>query len=404
MSYHQPYRGLPRELRDMIYEAALCRPEGLAIIESQDLRYFPQGFRLFPGEPIATNILLANREMRAEALPILFGKNAFDFRLAGGLEFLRSLPSTSLACIESIILHSDDFSLYCDKKDAPNDATNALGVITKKTNIKHIMLGHPTGPESFGDWWSKFAELRSDATAALKYMLLSADPLQTVEFRWPFEAFDDAEGFDKAVDRGIEAIADITEEFALICPVLREASHIGPDCAWRSDHKYAELEDKTGSLAFDVNIVSNNEIPLVTFMLRKATPKDDKPTATLARKCKEVDEKTNLLLRTLEQMEWSMRRASSRLDRAEERGEKLEGIRDEMIEREDKVLGIYREFLAVDKERHDMMREKNKIQAGRNACFREKILTQVRPFQRKLKNGGTSLVNAREGKLKKLET
>ncbi|KAF2096992.1 hypothetical protein NA57DRAFT_77242 [Rhizodiscina lignyota] len=102
MSYHLRYRGLPRELRDVIYEYLLCPPAGVVFEEAQ---WYTVERSIVCSSKIPINIFLANREMNEEATAALFAKNIFQFHLSDEiliLRFLRSLPPKVLRRIQYV--------------------------------------------------------------------------------------------------------------------------------------------------------------------------------------------------------------------------------------------------------------------------------------------------------------
>jgi hypothetical protein len=132
--YHLQYRGLPRELRDQIYEAALCPPGGFNL---QWCDFTMRRARC--EEKIASGLLLANREMSAEALETLYSGNSFNvcYMLRGATffldRFLGSLPPASLGRIQALTVPFHTLA----PGFVPLDTLRAL-VETAMPNVKEL--------------------------------------------------------------------------------------------------------------------------------------------------------------------------------------------------------------------------------------------------------------------------
>jgi hypothetical protein len=226
MSYHLPYRGLPRELRDKIYEAAVCPPGGIVfkqkcnidryvevykkkypylphvqfvecpciadykIVRASQFLYPAKGYwadhdRLdmewchFPEDfyeltlkfPITTNLLLTNREMREEATPVL-SNNTFDFSgtYQQAHDILRKMAPGLVSRIQSIVLCREDMERH---KSGP-DSGLILGYLAAATSIKSIAT-------------ELTCRMGGSAADMCKYMLLGPHPLQTIIFHTSYE-------------------------------------------------------------------------------------------------------------------------------------------------------------------------------------------------------------------------
>lgn len=104
MSFNLPYRGLPRELRDQIYESLLSLPGGLIFKETSS------NSKLKCVSDLKIDMTLANRQVYNEAMAVLLTKNTFDFRteyIEVVLEFLQHLPRTVVCRIESLIVPAE---------------------------------------------------------------------------------------------------------------------------------------------------------------------------------------------------------------------------------------------------------------------------------------------------------
>ena len=96
---------LPAELRVMILKFAIGH-----IAEPYASVYRPA--RWLPFDSPGTNLLLVNRQLRREALPILFSQVTFFFRKHGQLmRFFEQLPPSSLYALQSIELRFDHDTL-----------------------------------------------------------------------------------------------------------------------------------------------------------------------------------------------------------------------------------------------------------------------------------------------------
>lgn len=96
--YHQTYRGLPRELRDQVYEHLFTSDGSIHImLRSNYVPGGPEQFTHILDRPKAASkilfaIFLTNKEMSAEALSILYSKSTFEF---GTLDYKYALhPDT----------------------------------------------------------------------------------------------------------------------------------------------------------------------------------------------------------------------------------------------------------------------------------------------------------------------
>lgn len=108
MSFHLPHRRLPQELRAIIYQYALCPPEGLTIQPSVDqevLEKAPES-RLRCQPAIASGLLCTNRQVYDATLPVLYKGNilAMKTRCWNALRLLQSLPKQTRLLIKCIHL------------------------------------------------------------------------------------------------------------------------------------------------------------------------------------------------------------------------------------------------------------------------------------------------------------
>lgn len=121
MSYHLPFRGLPRKLRDQIYEVLLRPPEGVAFKEpcSEGLEEDPSEYRVVPKDSktratpkklIETNIFRANRQAYEEAAALFYAKDRLNFQKVSMRYIVRclsNLPAGVLTRIQYIVLGRD---------------------------------------------------------------------------------------------------------------------------------------------------------------------------------------------------------------------------------------------------------------------------------------------------------
>lgn len=112
MSFHRPHRGLPQELRNMIYEWALCPPGGITIQrktcvetssdEDEDLKI--KKFRSI--QPVAAGLLCTDRQVYGVTSPIFYNRNVFalDMSCLDALTYLQSLSKDGLSKIKALSL------------------------------------------------------------------------------------------------------------------------------------------------------------------------------------------------------------------------------------------------------------------------------------------------------------
>ena len=102
MSSHLIYRGLPLEVREMIYLEIFRAPEGIMIEVASNFQGImpdvnqPVSYRAQAG--LTAAILRTNRQTFEECLPFLYSKNQFEFTVKGPyhvLRFLNQLSPTS---------------------------------------------------------------------------------------------------------------------------------------------------------------------------------------------------------------------------------------------------------------------------------------------------------------------
>jgi hypothetical protein len=80
MSYHLPYRGLPGEILNMIFEHALYSPQGITIERHRPFEEYVEGQSKFKQTPLlALGLLRASREVSEIATPIFHRNNALVF-------------------------------------------------------------------------------------------------------------------------------------------------------------------------------------------------------------------------------------------------------------------------------------------------------------------------------------
>lgn len=243
MSYNLPYRGLPLELREMIYEALLCPPGGLVIARKRDIeRYqvildakrpclpmnhlqFPDCSYIDPGNTVCMarfphttkapdgdvgmpltefsylrefypasyeelrcenppnlNILLTCHEVRSEASAFL-GRNLFEFKdvsPVAELQFLQNLPSAALDRIHSVI-HGRAKN-YFDGIEMEPDATALNDVLTfleEKPRIRNFQF------RKEGDANRTYPSPQLADT--IVRLIFGASTLQTWQFCWDFQ-------------------------------------------------------------------------------------------------------------------------------------------------------------------------------------------------------------------------
>lgn len=108
------FSALSREVRNLIYRALLCPPDGIRLRDSLELRLDKPDDEYDDDDedeghmvsiiPVGTSIFHVNRQIGQEATEILYGFNRFTFRAHPGeaMEFLKDLPSGSLRQIKNI--------------------------------------------------------------------------------------------------------------------------------------------------------------------------------------------------------------------------------------------------------------------------------------------------------------
>lgn len=152
-----PLFELPAELRVMVLEFAIGH-----IAEPYGHLYRPA--KCLPLRSPCANLLLADRQLRREALPILFSQVTFVFRKHGQLmRFFEQIPKSSLYALESLELRFDhetllDFFGAQVFRNSPTAGFSSADYYLKETlfrdrvKLRHICIYFPH-PREF--WKSK---------------------------------------------------------------------------------------------------------------------------------------------------------------------------------------------------------------------------------------------------------
>lgn len=131
-----PYRGLSRELRDMIYDQLLYLPDGFRIEQS-----CRPPFGLRAASPLPLAILRANKQTWAEAQERLFAINEviLDTTSSLALQYLRSLDAESLKSIRRLQLHWKAIDLIRE----PMTSQELSDFVEEKMNLHAIAIACP---------------------------------------------------------------------------------------------------------------------------------------------------------------------------------------------------------------------------------------------------------------------
>lgn len=145
MSFHLPHRGLPQELRDMIYKLALCPPEGIEIQGDFNWRPLePITLRVKCVPHIASGLLRTNCQVHDSTLPVLYSGNVFtlDTSCSGALKFLRTLPEQSLLLIKNLSLSNKIMDVNVDSN--PMSATLELSkLLLANLRLENVTIAMP---------------------------------------------------------------------------------------------------------------------------------------------------------------------------------------------------------------------------------------------------------------------
>ncbi|KAF2146312.1 uncharacterized protein K452DRAFT_305259 [Aplosporella prunicola CBS 121167] len=94
-NYSRPYRGLPQELRDMIFKFALCPPEGVTIKEEEKKEGEDSSLEKFRStQSFPVTLLRTDSQTYDVAKKIFYGKNSFtmDMESKPAMSFFMMLP------------------------------------------------------------------------------------------------------------------------------------------------------------------------------------------------------------------------------------------------------------------------------------------------------------------------
>lgn len=110
-----PFLDLPAELREMVLKFAMgyhAEPYARVYTHIGGCRSYTDKCYPVPAPAPCANLLLVNRQLRREALPILLSQVTFVFRKHGQLmRFFERIPKASLYALKSLELHFDHETL-----------------------------------------------------------------------------------------------------------------------------------------------------------------------------------------------------------------------------------------------------------------------------------------------------
>lgn len=154
------FNTLPEEIRQIIYQHALCPPEGLTIkSDSRSSDPAESRFKSVPGVPAA--LLRTCRHVYDGAKSYLYRNKVLclDMTCENALEFLQRLPQSARSQIRSLRLCRCMMAFY-DIRNHIDVATRLAGFILEAMSLDTVTLAMPddlTVGDFFGgdyDWWS----------------------------------------------------------------------------------------------------------------------------------------------------------------------------------------------------------------------------------------------------------
>lgn len=134
---------LPGEIKNLIYEHALChKPDPVLIGLTSRGLYHKTTTCHGKSRTLVPNILLVNKQIYAEGIPILYGDNVLQFKYTYIFSvFCRHLRAPTLELVESIII-SNYNSISCFYVHEIKSAFRKLA--TDATNLRSLVLtDHP---------------------------------------------------------------------------------------------------------------------------------------------------------------------------------------------------------------------------------------------------------------------
>ncbi|OCK75152.1 hypothetical protein K432DRAFT_386364 [Lepidopterella palustris CBS 459.81] len=139
MSYHLPYRGLPQELLDIIYEHALIRER------------IPIGKNVQPSdrnESCFMSLLQTSRKTHEDIISIIYGNNTFEFSdsFKDVLLFLKTLSQRSLLAIRHVSFTSESLHARPQRGDK---AEQLCRLLTRTMKLRTLTIAGPS-PHNLG--------------------------------------------------------------------------------------------------------------------------------------------------------------------------------------------------------------------------------------------------------------